>query len=84
MKLHFSPGVCSLAAQSCEIGGPDLLTLDEAVREVLEYDTVIADPEVPYYGVTATGVKCCCPAQVLASDRPGLTGGSATSRRPRR
>jgi uncharacterized protein YbjT (DUF2867 family) len=38
-----------------EIAGPDLFTLDEAVRKVLEYDhdrrTVITDPAAPYYGI---------------------------------
>ncbi len=38
-----------------EIAGPETLTLDEAVRQVLEYDRdprqVIADPAAPYYGV---------------------------------
>jgi uncharacterized protein YbjT (DUF2867 family) len=38
-----------------EIAGPDMFTLDEAVRKVLEYDhdprKVIADPEAPYFGV---------------------------------
>lgn len=42
-----------------EIGGPDVFTLDEAVRKVLEFDKdprkVIADPEAPYYGVKVTG-----------------------------
>jgi len=38
-----------------EIGGPQIFTLDEAVRSVLEFDrdprTVVADPAAPYYGV---------------------------------
>jgi uncharacterized protein YbjT (DUF2867 family) len=38
-----------------EIAGPDMFTLDESVRKVLEYDhdtrTVIADPRAPYFGV---------------------------------
>lgn len=38
-----------------EIGGPDRLTLDEAVRQVLEFDRdsrqVITDQEAPYFGV---------------------------------
>jgi uncharacterized protein YbjT (DUF2867 family) len=43
------------AQATIEVGGPDLFTLDEAVRRVLEFDgdprTVIADPAAPYYGV---------------------------------
>ena len=38
-----------------EIGGPEIFTLDAAVRRVLDYDhdprKVIADPAAPYYGV---------------------------------
>jgi uncharacterized protein YbjT (DUF2867 family) len=38
-----------------EIGGPDRFTLDQAVRQVLEFDRdsrpVIAYPEAPYFGV---------------------------------
>jgi len=41
-----------------EIGGPEIFTLDEAVRKVLAYDhdprTVIADPGAPYFGVEVT------------------------------
>ena len=38
-----------------EIGGPEMFTLDAAVRRVLDHDhdprKVIADPAAPYYGV---------------------------------
>jgi uncharacterized protein YbjT (DUF2867 family) len=38
-----------------EIGGPDTSTLDEPVREALEFDKdthkVIADPQAPYFGI---------------------------------
>jgi uncharacterized protein YbjT (DUF2867 family) len=41
-----------------EIGGPELLTLDEAVRTVLEYDhdlrPVVTDAEAPYFGVAVS------------------------------
>ena len=41
-----------------EIGGPEVFTLDEAVRKVLGYDRdprqVIADPAAPYFGVPVT------------------------------
>jgi uncharacterized protein YbjT (DUF2867 family) len=41
-----------------EIAGPEILTLDEAVRRVLEFDhdprAVFADPAAPYYGVEVT------------------------------
>jgi uncharacterized protein YbjT (DUF2867 family) len=43
------------ANDTIEIGGPDTFTLDEPVREALEYDKdtrkVIADPQAPYFGV---------------------------------
>jgi len=38
-----------------EIGGPDMFTLDGAIRETLAFDKdarkVIADPDAPYYGI---------------------------------
>ncbi|MBC2779157.1 SDR family oxidoreductase [Parasphingopyxis marina] len=38
-----------------EIAGPEIFTLDEPVREVLEFDgdsrDVIADPQAPYFGI---------------------------------
>lgn len=38
-----------------EVGGPEMFTLDEGVRRVLEFDhdkrTVVADSHAPYYGV---------------------------------
>lgn len=41
-----------------EIGGPETFTLDEAVREVLQFDgdqrSVVADSGAPYYGVQVT------------------------------
>lgn len=43
------------ANDTIEIGGPQIFTLDELIRKVLEYDNdsreVIADPDAPYYGV---------------------------------
>jgi uncharacterized protein YbjT (DUF2867 family) len=41
-----------------EVAGPEIFTLDGAVRRVLEHDgdprKVIADPDAPYYGVHVT------------------------------
>jgi uncharacterized protein YbjT (DUF2867 family) len=54
-KAIVDAALASPAQSTIEVGGPDLFTLDEAVRRVLEFDgdprTVIADPAAPYYGV---------------------------------
>ncbi len=46
------------ANDTIEIAGPDMFTLDAAVRQVLAYDgdarQVITDPSAPYYGVQVT------------------------------
>ena len=43
------------ANDTIEIGGPDIFTLDEPVREALKYDKdmhkVIADPQADYFGI---------------------------------
>jgi len=57
-----------------EIGGPEIFTLDEAVRSVLEYDRdprkVIADPAGDYYGVqVSSGTLVPRPDARLGSTR---------------
>ena len=41
-----------------EIAGPEAITIDAAIRKVLEFDhdprTVVADPDAPYFGVHVT------------------------------
>lgn len=47
------------ANQVIEIAGPDLFTLDEPIRRILEHDgdsrTLIADAAAPYFGIAITG-----------------------------
>lgn len=44
--------------RTIEIAGPDVFTLDEAIRKLLKHDNdtheVISDPNAPYYGINVT------------------------------